>query len=184
MTDPQQYAAEQIGQLASDVHGQTASQEDIAASAQASSGLGVTEVDVNALAAQIAAMQAQIDAMNAAAAPKSALAGTVATLRHFLGIHGDPAAVELGNDLAEAAGNAEKSGSVEYAAKIGAKLNKHLTRNPPYPGENYAYRHALDFSGPHLEDALATVQPPAAPAAALPSAGGQPVKVIAGNVTG
>ena len=57
MSDPQQYVADQIGQQASDVLGSPASEADIASSAVASAGLGVTEVDVNALAAQIKAMQ-------------------------------------------------------------------------------------------------------------------------------
>jgi hypothetical protein len=184
-TNPDEYARDQLGQLGSDARGVPVSEQDLAAAALAGAGIGTTEVDVAALAAQIQAMQAQINQLNADRPPvASPLLGTVETLQGMLAGHGDVTAIELGKDLAEAAANAVKTGAVEYAERIGAKLHAWLVRHPPVPGENYHYRQALDFSGPHLEDALQTVTAPAPAAAALASAGGPPTKIIAGNVTG
>jgi hypothetical protein len=144
MTDPQQYVAEQIGQQASSVPASGAPEAQVAQAAQASAGLGTTSVDVDALAAQIAAMQAQINDLNqaAAAAGGDPLAGTVATIQHFLVGHGDPAASELGDELAAAVKDGDHAG----AAALAAKLDRHLARNAPYPGENYHYRNAVAFA--------------------------------------
>jgi 3-hydroxyacyl-CoA dehydrogenase len=142
MTDPQQYVAEQIGQQASSVPASGVPEAEIAQAAQESAGLGVTSVDVDALAAQIKAMQAQIDGLNqaAAAAGGDPLASTVATIQHFVTGLNDPAAVALADELASAVQDAP-----DKVAGLAAKLDRHLARNAPYPGENYHYRNAVAF---------------------------------------
>ena len=179
MSDPQQYVADQIGQQASDVLGAPATGDELAQAAQASAGLGTTEVDVAALAAQIKSMQDRIAQMEADAAQPTAdaLSGTVRTIQHFLAGHGDPKAVELGNDLAAAAESALSSGDRTYVARAADKLDRYLGRNGPYPGENYHYGNARAFVSdlPDIIDALPAV--PAAPSSA-------PARVVAGTVVG
>jgi ABC-type transporter Mla subunit MlaD len=142
MTDPQQYVAEQIATQATAVPAAGAPEAEVAQAAQASAGLGVTGVDVDALAAQIKAMQAQIDSMNAAqAAAADPLGGTVATIQHFVTGLNDPAASALADELAAAV----QDGQHAKLADLTAKLDRHLARNAPYPGENYHYRNAVAF---------------------------------------
>jgi len=177
MSDPQQYVAEQIGQQASDVLGSPASEADIASSAVASAGLGVTEVDVNALAAQIKAMQDRIAQMEADAAKPSAdsLSGTVKSIQYFLAGHGDAQAVKLGDDLAAAADAAVQSGDGTYVARAADRLDRYLAKNAPYPGENYFHRNAVAFVSdlPEIIDALPG-----------PAASQAPAKVVQGAVVG
>lgn len=194
MTDPINFqdATQQVGQQAAadlgaqafGTPGAAASPQDIAAAA--GSGSGTTEADMKALLAGIKAMQDRLDLLEAKerAEHAPALVGTAKTAVTMLEGHPDPVARELGADLLEAAKNATESGDTSYVAKIAAKLHRHLVRNPPPPGENYHYRQAVDFAGPHMEDAIDAFQPPAKSAGALPSAGGQPVKVLEGSVTG
>ena len=176
MTDPQQYVAAQIGQQATDVLGSPTTEQDIAQAAQASAGLGVTGVDVAALAAQIKAMQDRIAQMEAAQAAPAAdsLTGTVATIQHFLAGHGDPRAIKLGDDLAAAAASAVESGDQTYVSRAANKLDRYLSRNSPYPGENYFYNNAAAFTA-DVHDVIDAL--PAVPAAA-------PAKVVQGAVIG
>ena len=177
MSDPQQYVADQIGQQASDVLGSPASEADIASSAVASAGLGVTEVDVNALAAQIKAMQDRIAQMEADAAKPSAdsLSGTVKSIQYFLAGHGDAQAIKLGDDLAAAAESALASGDQTYVARAADRLDRYLSKNAPYPGENYFHRNAAAFTSdlPEIIDALPG-----------PAAQQAPAKVVQGAVVG
>src|SRR5271170_3677901 len=107
MTDPQAFVAGQIGQQAGVVRAAQPGQDIPVPQA----GLGVTGVDVEALAAQIQAMQARLDLADAERikAAGNPLADTVKTIQHFLTGHGDPVALELGNDLAAAVEEAGKS---------------------------------------------------------------------------
>jgi hypothetical protein len=177
MSDPQQYVAEQIGQQASDVLGSPASEADIASAAVASAGLGVTEVDVNALAAQIKAMQDRIAQMEADAAKPSAdsLSGTIKSIQYFLAGHGDAQAIKLGDDLAAAADAAVQSGDGTYVARAADRLDRYLSKNAPYPGENYFHRNAAAFTSdlPEIIDALPG-----------PAAQQAPAKVVQGAVVG
>ena len=177
MSDPQQYVADQIGQQASDVLGSPASEADIASSAVASAGLGVTEVDVNALAAQIKAMQDRIAQMEADAAKPSAdsLSGTIKSIQYFLAGHGDAQAIKLGDDLAAAADAAVQSGDGTYVARAADRLDRYLSKNAPYPGENYFHRNAAAFTSdlPEIIDALPG-----------PAAQQAPAKVVQGAVVG
>jgi len=181
MSDPQSYVADQIGQQSTGLSAPAASEEEIAARAQASSGIGVTESDIAAIMARIKDMEAQLAEQARAARPSSSLVGTVATLNHHLGGHGDPRAAEYGKDLTEAAAAAEESGDTSRLAAINARLLKHLKRNPPYPGENYFYRGALDGAENHVPDAIDGFVPPAPPAAAVGSSQ-PPAKVVEGSV--
>lgn len=177
MTDP---TADQIGQMAQTVQGQPVSETDLAQRAAASAGLGVTEVDVNELAATIAAMQAQINDLNAAkdAAAGNPLADTVRTIEHFLGGHGDPKAVELGKDLAAAVDEAGQSGDTSAVTRIADRLDRHLSRNGPYPGENYHYNNARAFVS-DLPELIDGFKPSPSPASS-----NLPAKVVAGSVIG
>ena len=174
MTDPNEFVAAQIGQQAEQVREQTPGQGIVAPPA----GLGVTSVDVEQLAATIAAMQARLNDLEAekAAASGQPLADTVKTINHFLGGHGDPVAIELGNDLAAAVDEAQQSGDTSRVEQIAARLDRHLARNAPYAGENYHYRNAAAFTG-DLPDLIAGFHPIATPA-------GPPAKVVAGSVIG
>jgi len=177
MSDPQQYVADQIGQQSADVLGSPTSEADIASAAVASAGLGVTEVDINALAAQIKAMQDKIAQMEADAAKPSAdsLTSTVKSIQYFLAGHGDAQAVKLGEDLAAAAESAVQSGDQTYVARAADRLDRYLSKNAPYPGENYFHRNAVAFTSdlPEIIDAL--------PA---PAASQAPAKVVQGAVVG
>jgi hypothetical protein len=151
----------------------------LAQAAQASAGLGVTSVDVEALAAQIAAMQARLNDLEAekTAAAGNPLSGTAATIGHFLAIHGDPKATELGKDLSAAVDEAGQSGDTSRVAQIAARLDRYLARNGPYPGENYAYRNATAFVS-DLPDLIDGFRPAATGSALVPA------KVVAGTVVG
>src|SRR5215469_11871277 len=173
MSDPQQYVTDQIGQQAAAVQGAAVSEQEIAQRAQASAGLGVTEADIGAIMARIKAMEAALAEAARAAKPSSSLVGTVDTLQHHLTGHGDPKAVELGNDVAEAARAAEQTGDTSHLAKTADRLARHLLRNRPYPGENYHYGHALDGAQNHVPDAIDAFVPPAVPG-----------KVVEGAVVG
>ena len=175
MTDPNEYVAGQIGQQAAGVRDATPGQDIVAPSA----GLGVTGVDVDALAAQIAAMQTRLDAADAekTRAAGNPLADIVTTIKHFLGGHGDPTAVELGNDLSAAVDEAGKSGDTTQVAKIADKLSRHLDRNRPVPGENYHFNNARAFVA-DLPDVIENFKPVGS---AVDKA---PAKVVAGSVVG
>jgi hypothetical protein len=180
MTDPTQAAADQIGQMAQTIQGQPVSEQELAQRAQAAAGLGVTGVDIDELAATIAAMQAQIADLNAAkaAAAGNPLADTTKTINYFLAGHGDPVAVELGKDLAAAVEEAGQSGDTAAVAQIAARLDRHLAKNAPYPGENYHYRNAVAFTS-DLPEIIYTFKPAPAPAGS-----NLPAKVVAGSVIG
>ena len=175
MTDPQQYVADQIGQQAQTVTGATGSSEIVPPAA----GLGVTSVDADSLLAEIKAMQARLndlEAEKAAAAGGDPLINTVKTVNHFLAGHGDAQAVELGQDLAAAVDEAGKSGDTSQVAKIAEKLDRHLSKNAPYAGENYFHKNAQAFVG-DLPDLIDSFKPVAQPQAS-------PAKVVAGSVIG
>lgn len=175
MTDPNEFAAGQIGQLGQD----TRAADPGSAVVAPPSGMGVTEINVAELAAQIAAMQAQIDTMTAeqAKAAGNPLADTVKTIQSFLVGHGDPVASALGDDLAAAVDAAGQSGDTSAVAKIAARLDRHLARNQPYPGENYHFRNAVSFVR-DLPDLIDEFKPVA-------EAGARDlVKVVAGSVIG
>jgi len=173
MSDPQQFVTDQLGQQSAGVQGSPVSEQEIAQRAQASAGLGVTEADVSALFARIQAMESALAAQARAAQPSSSLIGTVDTLQHHLTGHGDPKAIELGNDVAEAAKAAEQTGDTAHLAKTADKLARYLVRNGPYPGENYHYRQAVDGAQNHVPDAIDAFVPPAVPG-----------KVVEGSVIG
>jgi len=180
MTDPTQAAADQIGQIPGTIMGNPASEQDIAQAAQATTGLGVTSVDIDALFKQIQALQARLDAADAAKlTDQGDLAGTVKTVNYFLAGHGDPKAVALGEDLAAAVAEAGKSGDTTQVAKIADRLDRHLARNAPYPGENYHYRNAVAFVS-DLPDVIDSFKPaPAGSDVAVPAG-----RVVAGSVVG
>jgi hypothetical protein len=182
MTDPNEFVAAQIGQQAALGQPAPVSEQEIAQAAQAQAGMGVTGVDVEALAAQIKAMQARLDEADAAAtaAKGNPLADTVKSLGHFLAGHGDARAIALGEDLAAAVADAATSGSVGAVAQIGERLYRHLTRNAPYPGENYFHRNAVAFAG-DLPELIDGFRPASASGSqvALPAG-----KVVAGSVVG
>ena len=175
MTDPNEYVAGQIGQQAAGVRNAEPGQDIVAPSA----GLGVTSVDVDQLAAQIAALQGRLGQLEdeKTKAAGNPLADIVTTIKHFLGGHGDPAAVELGNDLSAAVDEAGKSGDTSAVAKIAAKLDRHLARNQPYPGENYHFNNARAFVA-DLPDVIENFKPVGS---AVDKA---PAKVVAGSVVG
>lgn len=182
MTDPNEFVAAQIGQQAQNAMG-GATEADIAQAAQASAGIGVTEADVTAIFAQIQALQKRLDAAEAerrAVAP-DALTSSVAALNVQLANHGDPVAIELGADAAEAAKNATDSGDTGPLEQIIQRIGKQLTRNPAGPGDQFHYRQALDTATVHLPDVIEAFVPPS-PASAV--AGGPPAKVVAGSVVG
>jgi hypothetical protein len=124
-------------------------------------------------------MQDRIAQMEADAAKPAAdsLSGTVRTIQHFLAGHGDPRAVQLGEDLAAAAESALSTGDRTYVARAADRLDRHLARNAPYPGENYFWNHARAFVSdlPEIIDALPAV---------VKAAGPEVAKVVAGAVVG
>lgn len=166
------YVADQIGQHAAEV----ASAAPGSAVEAPVSGTGVTSVDVGALAAQIAALQHRIDEADRVQAGNP-LADTVKTLQHFLGGHGDAYAVELGNDLAAAVDEADKSGDTSRVSQIAAKLDRHLSRNRPVPGENYHFNNAQAFTA-DLPDLIDSFKPSGQPVSQAPA------KVVSGSVIG
>jgi hypothetical protein len=182
MTDPNEYVAAQIGQQSGMGQAAPLGEQQLAAGLQQQAGLGVTGVDVEALAAQIKAMQARLDEADAAAvkAKGNPLADTVKSIGYFLEGHGDSKAIELGKDLAEAVAAAATSGSTTAIASIGERLFRQLTRNTPYPGENYFHRNAVEFTA-DLPDLIDSFKPAPVPAGqvAVPAN-----RVVAGSVVG
>lgn len=178
MTDP---TADQIGQMGQTVKGQPVSETDLAQRAAASAGLGVTGVDIDELAATIAAMQAQINDLNAAkdAAAGNPLADTTKTINYFLAGHGDQVAIELGKDLAAAVDEAGQSGDTAAVAQIATRLERRLAKNGPYPGENYFYNNATAFVS-DLPELIYAFKPSPTP----PGTSNLPAKVVAGSVVG
>jgi hypothetical protein len=188
MSDPNELAAEQIRQHAAEVQGATAG-PDLAAELAASTGqtpIGVTEADIASLFAQIKAMQDRLDRAErerASSAPP-VLVSTAETLKGYVDVHNDPVAAELAADAVEAAKNATESGDTGPLAKIQARLAKHLTRNPPYPGENHHYRQAVDWASNHLADAIEAFVPPLKSTAVAVGSDRAPAKVVEGSVVG
>ena len=186
MTDPNEFVAAQIGQQADTALGAGAPEADLAAAAQqaqATAGIGVTEADITSILAQIKAMQARLDAAEAqrqASAPDS-LTSSVAALRVQLANHGDPAAMALGEDAAEAAKNATESGDTGPLGKIVERIAAQLAKNPPPPGDQSHYQQARDTAAVHLPDVIGAFVPPSS---AVAVSGGEPVKVVAGSVVG
>ena len=186
-TDPNEYVAAQIGQQAENTLAPAASEQDIAAAAQAAqatAGIGVTEADVTAIFAQLKALQARIDAAEAqrqASAPDS-LTSSVDAMRTQLANHGDPAAMALGEDAAEAAKNATETGDTGPLEKIVARIEAALRRNPPPPGDQSHYRQALDTAAVHVPDVIDAFTPPSSAAAVASDR--PPAKVVAGSVVG
>lgn len=141
MSDP---TADQIGQIAQN-QPQPVSESELAA--QAPSGIGVTEADIDAIKAQLADFAAQLRASQlSASANPDALTGSVDTLVHHLGAHGDPAAIALGADAAEAVKAAAEGGNTGALSGIIKKISEHLRRNRPYPGENFHYNSAVSVA--------------------------------------
>ena len=186
-TDPNEYVAAQIGQHADDTLAPAASEQDLAQAgmaAQASAGIGATEADISAIFAQLKALQARIDAAEAqrqASAPDS-LTSSVASLQTQLANHGDPAAVALGEDAAEAAKNATETGDTGPLGKIVARIEAVLRRNPPPPGDQSHYRQALDTAAVHVPDVIEAFTPPSSAVAVTSDR--PPAKVVAGSVVG
>jgi hypothetical protein len=179
MTDPQQFVAAQIGQQAGPAQ-PAASETEIAQDLQSQAGMGVTEADLDAIKAQLAAFQKQLNAQAAAQAALApdTLTGSVASLVTYLQGHGDPAALELGADATEAAKAAADGGNTGALSGIIARIEQHLRRRPPYPGENFHYNNALAIAS-HLPDVIDRVNE-----AAGPSEDRAPAKVVAGSVVG
>jgi hypothetical protein len=181
-------AAQTMGTQAFGTPGEAASEQDIAA--QASSGIGVTQADMEALYAHIKRMQVQLDAATRAA---QAAAGDepvrtwVKHLAGFVKVHADPAAVSLADDATEAAGNLlapDSAGDTGPLEKITAKLAKHLLRHPPHPGENFHYTQAVAIATTHLPEALEDYVPPPPSGVAMLGSDRPAAKVLSGNVTG
>lgn len=173
--------------------GPAESEQDIGArlagqQAGAGVGAGETSVDTDQLLAMIQQMQQQVNAMqderNAGTADP--VTGTVQTIQDLLIFHGDPAASELGEDLADAAKNGLESGDLSRVTAIGGKLSKYLKRHPPAPGDNHYSRQLGDFVDVHLPESVENYQPPAQARGSLPAgaSSGRAPKVIQGNVTG
>jgi hypothetical protein len=181
-------AAQTMGTQAFGTPGEASSEQDIAA--QASSGIGVTQADMEALYAHIKRMQVQLDAATRAAqaaAGEEPVRTWVKHLARFVTVHADPAAVSLADDATEAASNLLEPGSngdTGPLEKITAKLARHLQRHPPHPGENFHYNQAVAIATTHLPEALEDYTPP--PQSDAPALGSDrpPAKVLSGNVTG
>ena len=167
------------------------SDADLAAKLTAAGATGITEADVTqlilAMQQQMAGMQAQILRLQAEAGPAGPhpLLATARMLRHHLADaeHRDShaPAVQLADDLVDAAGHAATSGDLTHVKGILARLERWARRHPVPPGEAYHARQVADIIGYHLPDQLDSFVPaPKAPAVA----GGAPVKVVAGSVTG
>lgn len=184
MTDPQQYVAQGIEQHAEQVAAADPGQAlPDPGEAQAQAGIGVTESDLEAIWAQLNSFKAQLAAAQAAQAQTTSdsVSGSVATLVHYLEGHGDPAAMELGKDATEAAKAVAEGGNTGALSGIVAKIEKHLRKHAPYPGENFHYKAAL-ATVEDLPDVIDRYQPPStAPAVGSDRA---PAKVVAGSVVG
>ena len=180
MSDPNEYVAAQIGQQGEQTLGQGASEQEIATAAQAHAGIGVTEADLDEIRAQLADFAKQLAAQAAAQAALSpdTLTGSVASLVTYLEGHGDLAALELGKDATEAAKAAANGGNTGALSGIIAKIEAHLRRRPPYPGENFHYNNALAIAQ-HLPEVIDRVNE-----AAGTNGDPAPAKVVAGSVVG
>jgi hypothetical protein len=164
-------------------------------------GAGATDVDVPQLLAYIKQLSERMETLEAEKRDQNAppLLGTIESLGNLLRAHAASAPRDAGNtplidhkpvlaladDLADAGKNAVESGDLTHVKAIGAKIAKWLERNHPGPGENAHYRQAVDFAGPHLEDAAENfeAQPKRTPAPAVGSSR-PPAKVVPGSVTG
>jgi hypothetical protein len=178
MSDHEDYVADQIGQMASADPG-ASSETDLAHAAHASSGLGVTEADLDAIKAQLASFQAQLAqaiAAQSALAP-DALTSSVAALTTQLANHGDPVAIELGKDATEAAANAASSGDTGALSSIVARIAQHLKTHPAPPGDQFHYRQVLDTAAVHIPDVIDALKP-------VEHIGADVAKVVAGSVVG
>lgn len=156
-----------------------------------------TEVDVNALLAQLQAQQAAM-----AAEIAKLRAGRAATGEHRLiadarvardliaqhfdnGYRGNRADVlRLADDTVDAAVNAVQSGDTTAVRQVTGRLARALRAIHPGPGDHHYFRNALDFAEYHLPSAADEVTEPAPSSAAAVGSGKPPATVIAGSVTG
>jgi hypothetical protein len=178
MTDPSGYVADQIGQQSAGVPAGVP-EADIAQAAHASAGLGVTEADLDAIKAQLASFQAQLNQAVAAqrAIAPDALTSSVAALNVQLANHGDPVAIELGKDAAEAAAGAADSGDTGALSSIVSRIAQHLKAHPAAPGDQFHYRQVLDTAAVHIPDVIDAVKP-------VEQIGADVARVVAGSVVG
>lgn len=172
-------------------------EQDVAAQlaagqAEAGVGVGATGVDIAALLEQIEAYKAATDARisqlereKRAGAGVPPLISTVQSLTDLLGLHASQSpgtdhaeALNLAADLKEAAADAVSSGDPQHVSVIGGKLARWLGRH--HTGSPFEAQLA-DFAGPHLADAVETLEAPAGASTAIGSSRA-PVKVTAGNV--
>lgn len=177
------------------VPGQLPDEAAIAAQLQAEAAAGntgQTETDVNLVIAQLQATVAgltqqmaslQADAVKGGVHP---LLATAKMLRHHLADaeHRDShaPAIQLADDLVDAAGNAVQSGNLEHVTGILKRLDRWSQRNPVPPGESYHARQAHQIIGWHLPDQVDAFVP--APRAAGIASSQPPARVVAGSVTG
>jgi hypothetical protein len=192
--DPGQAA---IDALASGMSGAPVGTGPAPGIAQQVSGALPTEVDVNALLAQL---QAQQNAMaeeiarlksGGAAQGEHPLIGTATAARDLIAQHlaGSPKPnqaeiLRLADDLVDASRNAVTSGDTTAARKVAAQLAKELNRIHPGPGDHHYFTAALNLVGYHYGNAADTVtraRPSNAPAVGSDRA---PVRVVSGSVTG
>lgn len=173
MTD---YTADQIGQMASAPVG--AGPDEAASAAVATTGLGVTEADIEAIQARLASFERQLKAQAAAQAKATPddITGSVASLEWYLRHHGDEEAQALGADAAEAAKSVAAGGNTGALRGIAVKLAAHLEAHPPAPGDQHHYRGALG-TAKHLPVILDRAESARDGEAA-------PGKVVAGSVVG
>lgn len=167
------------------------------ASQTVAGGAMPTEVDVQALIAQ---MQAQQQAMNEKIAQLEAergpagdhpLIGVAQQARDQLAMHfshddtkrDSTAVMRLADDLVDAAGNAVESGDPGPARSVGEKLLRAVKKVNPGPGDHHYYAQAVGFIRDHFPDAADTVTQ-ARPSKAPAVGGGQSVAVVQGSVTG
>lgn len=163
-----------------------------AGQAAANVHVGGTEVDAEELLAAIQALQERVASLESEKRAQTAdpLVNSVESLRALLSLHAamspgiDHSAVGgLAEDLADAAGNAVKSGDVGHVEKIVGKIEAWLHRGGnPGPGDYPYFRQALDFAQYHVPEAAANVTPPTEAVAIGTSR--PPAKVLQGNVTG
>lgn len=162
----------------------------------AAAGGSATEVDVAALLAQMQAQQnamaAEIARLKAGAGPQGehrliadARAARGLLAEHFSrGARGNAGDVlRLADDMIDAAGNTVQSGDTGPARQVLARLTAALHAVHPGPGDHHYFTQALSIAEhglPQAADTITGPQPSGAPAVA----GGAPVKVLAGSVTG
>lgn len=156
----------------------------------------MTGADVDALIRQfqqqMAQQQAYFDQRMTALIAQSGPAGPhplVATADQLIyhltdGAHRDShaPAVQLADDLKDAALNAAESGDTSHVAAIIQRLERWLRRNPVPPGDAHHHRQAADIISFHLPDQLDVfVARPKSPGI---ESSQPPAKVISGSVTG